>query len=147
MKRNAKIGAYALVLAAFIAVFTALAHASCIILGPSCYQAQMAPDQIVQSAIDGTWVAPIGTLAISFLFMLCAAYALSAAGILRRLPLLNLGIHCIAALCVVRGFATVPLSLMFPDMVSSFSVFAGLLWFLTGLLFFFGYRYARQSNT
>lgn len=146
VKRNVKIGRAALILAGVIAALTALAHFSCIILGPGCYQAQMAPDALVQSAIDGTWIAPIGTLAISLIFMLCAIYALSAAGIIRRLPFLGLGVYCIGAICIFRGLATVPLSVAFPNMVSSFSISAGLVWFFTGLLFIFGYRHATQNN-
>lgn len=143
LQGKAKVGVSALILGAGIAVVTAVAHTSCMFFGPSCYQAQMAPKEIVQSAIDGTWIAPIGTIFISALFMLCAAYALSAAGIIKRLPLQGLGIYCIAALCVTRGAATLPLSFMFPDMVSNFSLLSGAVWFMTGLLFFFGYRCAR----
>lgn len=133
-----KKGAVALMLAAAIAMFTAVSHLSCIVLGPSCYKAQMAPPEIVQSAIDGTWLAPVGTSMVAALFVLCGLYALSAAGRIRRLPLLKLGVYSIAGLCVVRGIATLPLSLMFPEMVSAFSIVAGAVWFITGLLFVFG---------
>ena len=63
-----RVGIVALSLAASIALFTVIAHMSCIFLGPACYQAQMAPPIIVQSAIDGTLIAPIGTTFISLLF-------------------------------------------------------------------------------
>jgi hypothetical protein len=71
---------------------------------------------------------------------LCAAYALSAAKIITRLPLLKAGIYTISALCIFRGISTVPLSLMYPDMVSSFSIIAGAVWFLSGLLYWVGFR-------
>ncbi|MCG9760221.1 MULTISPECIES: hypothetical protein [unclassified Pseudoalteromonas] len=37
-----------------IAIFTAVAHLSCIYLGASCYRAQLAPTDIIDSAIAGT---------------------------------------------------------------------------------------------
>ena len=136
-----KIGMYFLVIAAGIAILTAFSHMSCIAIGESCYRAQLAPEPIIQSAINGTMVAPVGTIFISILFILCAAYALSAAKLIAQLPLLNMGIYTISALCLFRGVATVPLSLMFPDMVSNFSFFAGAVWFVSGMLFLFGFRF------
>ena len=136
-----KIGIYFLVITAGIAILTAFSHMSCIAIGESCYRAQLAPEPIIQSAINGTMLAPVGTIFISILFILCAAYALSAAKLIVQLPLLNMGIYTISALCLFRGVATVPLSLMFPDMVSNFSIFAGAVWFVSGMLLLFGFRF------
>ncbi|MBB6521775.1 hypothetical protein [Pseudoteredinibacter isoporae] len=142
MKNKLNIGVTSLILGALISIFTAMAHISCIYFGPACYKAQMAPPEIVQSAIDGTWLAPIGTLLVSFIFLLCAGYALSAAKLLKKLPFLKLAIYVISFICIIRGVATLPLSIAFPDMVSAFSIAAGVIWLLTGLLFFFGYRHS-----
>ena len=106
----------------------------------------MAPPELVLSATNGTLLAPLATVVVAALFILCACYGLSAANILQRLPLLSLGIYSIAAVCLVRGVATLPLSFLFPDMVSVFSIFAGMLWLLVGLLFLFGYRYVQSSR-
>ncbi len=114
VKRN-KVGVTALVLVAAIAWFTALAHMSCIVLGESCYRAQLAPEEVVQSAIDGTWFASIATSIVSFLFVLCGLYALSAARLISVMPLLRWGIYTISGVCLIRGFATLPLSIMFPE--------------------------------
>ena len=139
------LGIAALVTAACIAGFTALAHLSCIVLGASCYRAQLAPDILVQSAIDGTWLAPIATLVISSLFVLCALFALSAAKLIKPLPFLRAAIITISTLCLLRGAIILPLSLIFPDRTTTFAVIAGGIWFLTGLLFLFGYRWVRQD--
>tara|TARA_B100000768_G_C11069078_1_gene285785 strand:+ start:165 stop:656 length:492 start_codon:yes stop_codon:yes gene_type:complete len=98
-----KIGIYFLVITAGIAILTAFSHMSCIAIGESCYRAQLAPEPIIQSAINGTMLAPVGTIFISILFILCAAYALSAAKLIVQLPLLNMGIYTISALCLFRG--------------------------------------------
>lgn len=140
------IGITALVMVATIAVFTALAHMACIPLGEGCYRAQLAPEAIVQSSIDGTWIAPIGTLFISSLFVLVALFALSAARIIRPLPLLSFSIYTISTLCIIRGTATLPLSLMFPDQVTTFVVTAGITWLLSGLLCLGGFMLVNQSE-
>lgn len=146
MKSSQATAKFGLMLGALIVIFTAIAHMSCIYLGPACFEAQMAPPEIVQSAIDGTWFAPVGTLLVSSVFLLCAAYALSAASLIRTLPFLKLGMYVISIGFIFRGLATLPLSIVFPEVVSTFSIIAGLVWLLTGLLFFFGYRYTGRAT-
>ncbi len=147
MNRKSKIGKSALILAALISAITAIAHLSCIYLGPSCYKAQMAPQQILQSAIDETWLAPISTAMVSSLFLVCTIYALSGAGIIRKLPLLRLFTYSIATLCIFRGTAIFPLSFLYPTVLSTSNILVGATWFVSGLLFFFGYRYATNKPT
>lgn len=138
MNRNT-IGTAALIAVAMIAVFTAVAHMSCIVLGEACYRAQLAPELIVNSAIEGTWIAPIGTTLVSTLFLVCAVYALSAAKLIKAVPMLKPGIILISGLCLSRGIATVPLALLFPDKVNLFALVAGCIWFLSGALLIAGY--------
>lgn len=147
MKNKNKIGIAALIIVALIATLTAVAHLSCIYLGASCFQAQMAPTIVVQSAIDGTWLAPIGTIIVSLMFLLCAAYALSGAGILRRLPFLHLGIYTISILCVFRGLTVLPFLFLYPGRVSTSAIIASGVWFVSGLLFYFGYKFTTRKTT
>ncbi|MEJ2612574.1 MAG: hypothetical protein P8179_21570 [Candidatus Thiodiazotropha sp.] len=142
-----KKGIIALILVALIATFTALAHLSCILLGPSCYKAQLAPSEIVQSATDGTLLAPVSTVVISALFLLCAVFAVSGAGFIKKLPLLKPVLITISGLCLVRGVVTIPFSLLFPEMVSTFSIVAGFIWFLSGILYLYGFRHVRSSGS
>lgn len=139
-------GPIALTAAALIATATALAHTSCIFLGPACYKAQMAPPVIVQSALEGSLVAPLATTFIASLFILCALYALSGASYIKPLPLLKLGLATISGLCLVRGFCTLPLSLLYPEMISSYGLLAGMVWFFCGILFGYGYLYVRSKT-
>ena len=143
MNKN-KVGLLFLGIAAVIAILTALAHMSCIFLGESCYRSQLAPEVIIQSAVNGTLLAPVGTTFISMLFLVCAIYALSAANLIMKLPLLKTAIYSISILCILRGLATIPLSLTYPEMDTSFSIIAGLTWFISGVLFFLGFRF-RQA--
>ncbi len=136
---KSKIGATLLILAAFIAMGTAVAHMSCIYFGPECYSVQMAPPQIVESAINGTILAPIGAVFVSALFVALGLYALSGAGIIRKLPLLKFAMYALATLCIIRGILPLQLWLRQPDKISDIVFYAGIVWLVTGLLFLFGY--------
>jgi len=139
------IGVVALVIVAGIALFTALAHMSCIILGEACYRAQLAPEPVIQSAIQGSWEAPISTTFISAIFVVCAIYALSAAKIVRPVPFLRLGIFVISGMCIIRGIATIPIVMMLSGEVPIFAYVSGFVWFVSGVLCIAGYFMANET--
>jgi len=70
------------------------------------------------------------------LFLLCAIYALSAANLIIKLPLLKTAMYSISILCIFRGLATITLSLTYPEMVSGFSILAGATWFFFWIIIF-----------
>ena len=129
-----------LLLAAIIAFATAIAHLSCIWLGEACYSAQMAPEVIIESAQQGTWLAPIGTVLAASIFVIIGLYNLSAAQILRPLPLYIFANYFIAAMCIIRGILPLQLWLRKPDRVSEDVLIAGIMWLIAGLLMLFGHR-------
>lgn len=141
---NKKKGKFLLFLVALISIGTAIAHMSCILLGPQCYAVQMAPPEIIESAKNGTLLAPIGTSIVSLLFVIVALYSMSSAGVIKKLPFLSVGVYVISTLCVVRGLATIPSSFIFPEMVSTFSILAGIVWFFTGIMFYLGHKNVQQ---
>ena len=143
---KSKFGISLLLLAAIVAFSTALAHLSCIFFGAECYSAQMAPKFIVESAQQGTIVAPIGAILAAILFIIPGFYALSAAQIIRKLPLLKLGIYTIAGLCVIRGLLPIQLWLRKPDKVTDIVLYIGIVWLVVGLFYLFGYRSASKVN-
>jgi hypothetical protein len=142
---KSKPGILYLVVVALIAVATAIAHMSCIFLGPECFSAQMAPPQVIESAKNGTWLAPVGTIFISAIFLVVGLYALSGAGIIRKLPLLKLGIYTISTLCIIRGVLPLQLWIRHPEKVNSIVFYTGVIWLVTGLLFLFGYLLVQKS--
>jgi len=143
---NVNYGVVFLVLAALIAIATALAHLSCIYLGPECYSIQMAPPSIVESAKQGTLLAPLGTILVSGIFILLGCYALSGARIIGQLPLLNVGIYSIAFVCCIRGLLPIQLWLRHPEKVTDAVLYVGVVWLLTGLLYFLGFRAMKKSS-
>ncbi|WP_299569787.1 hypothetical protein [uncultured Shewanella sp.] len=135
-----------LTLAALIAIVTAFAHLSCIYIGPQCYRVQMAPTAIIESASKGTLLAPIGTIIVSSIFITFGCYALSAAKLIRKLPLLKTGVYSIALLCVIRGLLPFQLWLCHPEKVSDLVLNVGFIWLLVGLLYFFGFKAVNSDN-
>lgn len=135
-----------MIFVAIVAIFVVIAHMSCIWLGPVCFSLQRAPSSIIESSQNGTWLAPIGTIFISMLFLLCALYALSGAKIIKRLPLLKLAIYCISAICLARGILVIPILYIYPNLRSLFEISALILWFFCGFLIMWGYK-AHESDS
>lgn len=145
-------GIILLVLAALIAIGNAVAHMACLYLGPDCYAAQLAPLQLVESAKNGTYLAPISAIVVSVIFVIWGLFALSATGIIRKLPLLKFAIYAISTLCIIRGVLPLQFWLRHPEKVGDAAFYYGIAWLITGLLFLFGYlmvgnrRLENQTN-
>jgi len=137
---STKWGMILLAVAALVAFSTAVAHLSCIYFGPQCFSAQMAPPAIVESAQNGTLFAPVATIVVAMVFIIFGIYALSGARLIRKLPLLSVGVYAIAFLCIVRGLLPMQLWLRHPEKVSNLVLFVGIVWLTVGLLYLFGYR-------
>jgi hypothetical protein len=133
-------------LAMAIAVFGVAIHVAAIVGGPSWYAFFGAPPAIVESARSGTWLAPVGAMVIAGLMAICAAYAASALGLIRKLPLLHLGLACIASVCLVRAFVLIPLAIKHPELLNTFEVIAAIVWALAGLGFAVGFRASRLPS-
>lgn len=143
---QAKLGIAGLVIAAAVALLTAIAHLSCILLGPECYSIQMAPPEVVESAKAGTLLAPIGTVFVAAIFITFACYALSAARLLRPLPKVKLVVHLIGFACVIRGILPIQLWFRHPEKVTDVVLYVGIAWLLVGLLYLLGYRFAAKAQ-
>ncbi|MFC5472561.1 hypothetical protein [Paraherbaspirillum soli] len=130
-------------LAAAIAVFGVAIHLAAIVGGPSWYAFFGAPPRIVASARDGTWLAPVSAAGIAVLMGLCAVYACSAAGLIRRLPLLLPALASIATVCLVRALILIPLAFKHTELLNTFEVVAAVVWATAGVGFALGFRTAR----
>jgi hypothetical protein len=141
------LGSLMLISVAALALFTALSHMSCIVLGPECYRAQMAPEALIELSQSAPWRAALETTLVSLLFVATAIFCLSGAGVIRKVPMLKPAIITISVICTLRGIATLPLSVLFPEHVTIFSIIAGILWLLAGICSSAGYRLINQENT
>jgi len=105
----------------------------------------MAPEIIIESAEQGTYLAPLVTIFVSAIFVVFGLYSLSGAGVIRKLPLLKFGIYSIALLCTIRGVLPLQFWLRYPDEIGSTAIIYGVGWLFSGLLLFFGYYSIQKS--
>jgi len=131
-------------LAAGISLLGVAVHVAAILGGPSWYAFFGAPPQIVASAQAGTWLAPISTAGIAALMGICALYAYSALGVIRRLPLLRLMLAGIAAVCLLRALILIPVAYTHPELINVFEVVAALVCGAAGIGFVAGFRMDRR---
>lgn len=97
-------------------------HVVLIFSPPSWTAFAGAPPFVVQSLVDGTWLAPTMIVVIASLLLVMAAYGASYLGWVGRLPLLRLGLGVIASLFLIRGLAIVP-QFMTSNLTEVFDVF------------------------
>lgn len=112
-------------------------HLLMIIGGPNWYAFARAPQYIVDSAKDGTFIAPVGAIAIAILMFTCTAYSFSGAGLLGKIPLLKTALTIIAFICLVRGLYISPLFYSV-KMLGIWHLIASAVWFFVGICFLIG---------
>lgn len=134
-----RLGRLFLITVALIAVLTAIAHLSCIWLGPQCFEAQYAPEAIIESARQGSLLAPVGTILVSLIFILIACYALSATRLMSKLPFLKMVTYGIAALCIIRGLLAIQLWIRIPERVDNINLSIAVVWLISGLFLSVGF--------
>ncbi len=143
MKKTTTIWIY---LAAAIALVGVAIHLGAIVGGASWYSYFGAPPRIVESAKSGTLLAPLSAALIAALMALCAAYAFSALGLIKRLPLLRLMLAAIAGVCLFRALVLLPLSINHPELRNTFEILAALVWGLAGVGFLVGHYHTGASR-
>ncbi|MGG7607376.1 hypothetical protein [Massilia sp. BKSP1R2A-1] len=132
-------------LAAAVSIVGAAIHVAALAGGPSWYAFFGAPPQVVASAQAGTWLAPVSTTGIALLMGICAMYACSALGLLRRLPLLRTMLAGIASICLLRALILLPLAFTHPELINLFEVAAALTWGAAGMGFVAGFLMTRSK--
>jgi hypothetical protein len=86
---NLSIQSKLLMSAGVIAAASTIWHLLCIVGGPSWFAFARAPQQIIDSAQQGTLLAPLGTIVVAALMFACTVFSFSAAGLIRKVPLLK----------------------------------------------------------
>ncbi|MDR7193443.1 hypothetical protein [Luteimonas terrae] len=88
----------------------------------------------------GHWYPTVITLAIATVLAVCGAYALSAAGVLRPLPLRRTVLTAVTAVYIVRGVAFVPVMAYFPGNSITFWAVSSSICLAIGLVHLVGLR-------
>ena len=84
----------------------ALAHVAIAAVGPRAYLYTGRADLAAQ-AQAGSRLPALLTLGLAFVFLVFGLYALSGAGLIRRLPLLRVGLLAIGSLYTLRGLIVI----------------------------------------
>ena len=130
-----------LLVAAACSAAVTLLHLGIAVGGPPWYRWFGAPGLAARIESGSALVPVLLTVAVAALFAVWACYALSGAGVIRRLPLLRIGLFAIAGIYLLRGIPVVPELLAlargaFPlryAVFSAFSLFAGVVYLWGGL--------------
>lgn len=133
----------ALRFAAWAMFAAALLHVAALFAGPETLIAIGAPVDIVVSAQQGTWLAPLTIIGIGTALGVLGLYALSALGTFRRLPGVRLVLGAAAGVFLLRALALPAVWVMVPalrEKLTLFEVATALLCLLIGLAFLAGLR-------
>jgi hypothetical protein len=104
-----------LIAGAAMSGFAALLHLGCIVFGAPWYRFLGAGEAMAQMASSGHWYPSVVTAAIIAVLSTWALYALSGAGIIRKLPLLRVALCAITAIYIARGLAFMLIMPLFPE--------------------------------
>ncbi|UTH74525.1 hypothetical protein [Chromobacterium sp. IIBBL 290-4] len=116
-----------LTIAGGLSLLASLLHIGIIFGGPAWYRFFGAPPEYAEAAGRGEWWPALVTLGIAAILAIWALYAFSAAGCLRRLPLLKPALLTITAIYLLRGLVVVPIWLMRPEAMSAFVIWSSLI--------------------
>lgn len=125
---------YFLIAGGALSAIAALAHLGCIIFGASWYRFFGAGEKMVQMVEAGSSRPTRVTLLVAAVLLGWAAYALSGAGVIPRLPFLRLILCAITAVYLLRGLLFFLLIPYFPGNSMTFWLWSAAICLGIGLL-------------
>jgi len=137
-----------LVTGAVLSGLAALLHLACLVFGAPLFRLMGAGEQMAQLHQAGHWYPVVVTLVIAGVLTGWSAYALSGAGLIRKLPLLRTALSAITAVYIIRGIAFVPAMAYFPGNSITFWAISSSICLLVGIVHLAGLRqsWARLSG-
>lgn len=128
-------------IAAGISTATAsLLHIAIIFGGPEWYRFFGAGEEMATMAEQGSIIPTAVTLFVATVLMLWSAYALSAAGMIGKLPFRRSALVIISAIFLARGVTLLPLWLLEPEKVNGFWIVSSLICLAIGCCYAIGTR-------
>ena len=115
-----------LIAGGILSAIASLLHLAIIAGGPAWYRWFHAGEDMARMAERGEARAWLITLGIAAALAVFAAFALAAADIIPRLPLMRLALLGITAVYLLRGLALLPLLVWKPHLVDSFMLWSSL---------------------
>jgi hypothetical protein len=129
-----------LIVGAGFTTIAALLHFACILFGAPLYRFLGAGETMARMAERGHSYPHVMALIVGTALLVCAAYALSAAGVIMRLPLLPWILCGIIAVFLLRALAFPLLMPHFPGNSTVFWIISSGVCLLIGALHFMGLR-------
>lgn len=136
---------YFLIVGAALSGGAALLHLGCVVFGAPWYRFLGAGEQMAQLDLAGHWYPKAITSVIVLVLSVWALYALSGAGVIRKLPFVRLALCVITGIYMLRAIAFVPLQAHFPGNSMSFWIVSSAICFAIGIVHFVGLRKAWLS--
>ena len=127
-----------LVFGGALSIVTALLHVAIVIGGPQWYRFFGAGEELATMAEKGSWYPAVLTFGIAVVLLIWALYAFSGAGLIRRLPLLKVGLVVISAIYLIRGIAFIPAYIVKPEIVDEFLVWSSFICLVYGFAYTMG---------
>ena len=127
-----------LIVGGALSALAAILHLAVIAGGPAWYRFVGAGEEMARAAERGSATPALITLAIAAILMVWALYALSGAGVIRRLPLLRTALILISAVYLLRAATLLPVLVLRPDLVDTFAVVSSLVVLACGLAYAIG---------
>ena len=127
-----------LIAAAILCALASLAHFGCIVFGADWYRFFGAGEQMARMAEQGLWYPSIVTAVLVTVLASWSLYALSAVGVIRRLPLIRLALCLISTLFILRAVSFAALQPMFPENSMTFWYVSSAICLTIGLCFAVG---------
>lgn len=113
-----------LIVAASLSAAAAVLHLGVIAFGAPWYRFFGAGERMAQLAQAGHWYPPVVTACIALVLAIWAGYALSGAGLIRRLPLLRPALCAITAVYLLRGLVIIPVAVSAPSAATAFGLWS-----------------------
>jgi hypothetical protein len=127
-----------LLVGAALSALAALLHLGCILFGAPWYRFFGAGEQMARMAAAGHWYPTVLTSGIVVTLSVWALYALSGAGVIRRLPLVRLALCIIAGIYLLRAVAFAPFHKYFPGNSAAFWLWSSAICLVVGLVHLVG---------
>lgn len=122
-----------LIVGAAMSAVAALLHVGCIVFGASWYRFFGAGEQMARMAAAGRWYPTVLTSGIVATLSVWSLYALSGAGVVRRLPLVRPALCAITCVYLLRALAFAPFHKYFPGNSTAFWLWSSAICFVIGL--------------
>jgi hypothetical protein len=131
-------GSQALSVGAALSAVAAVAHLACLVIGAPAYRFMGAGEQAVRAVEAGKRRPALVTIAVALVLFVWSAYALSAAGLINRLPLTKAALALICAAYLGRAVGFPLLKPAFPENSNTFWLVSSAICGVFGLVHLYG---------